>query len=186
MAGRPFPDPESEARFYEMAGRCIAAWAKVDDEAFRIFHACVGGRLKPCAVLYFGWAGISTRLNSTTKMVRATTSAAGLAAWKETIKNLEALSAVRNRIAHQHVASRVEWGAMDMFPPFGDLPLSGHDSEHWFEIAEGQHQAAAGREVKPPLRISDLEAHLVDVARLEAAVRAFCDDRLPGLLQEPS
>ncbi len=180
-----FPDPEAEARFHEMIGRCIAAWAKVDDELFQVFHACVGGHLKQCAIVYYQMPGLSIRRGATDELVKSIlpTTLPGqaihpsLRAWTRAVAGFGDLLGVRRRIAHHHAASRIEPGALDIFPPLGGMPFSGRHSKHWFEVAEGHHEASRGKN-KPALRIDDLKSHVDAVNSLALALRGFCGDTL--------
>jgi hypothetical protein len=46
-----YPSGNSPA-FFEILGRCIVAWAHVDDELFRVFRDCVGPT-EQCAIIYY-------------------------------------------------------------------------------------------------------------------------------------
>ena len=46
--------------FHLMIGECVAGWAHVDDELFRIFHHCVGP-LVQCSIIYYRTPGLDVR-----------------------------------------------------------------------------------------------------------------------------
>jgi hypothetical protein len=56
--------------FYMMVGRCIAEWAKVDDELFRIFRDCVGP-YEQCAIIYYRTPSLSVRLELTDEIIKS-------------------------------------------------------------------------------------------------------------------
>jgi hypothetical protein len=44
---------EAADEFYMMVGYCIAEWARVDDQLFRIFQACLGATAEQCAIIAY-------------------------------------------------------------------------------------------------------------------------------------
>jgi hypothetical protein len=47
--------------FHRVMGSCIAAWAQVDDQLFRIFRSCIGP-YDQSAVIYYRTPGLDVRL----------------------------------------------------------------------------------------------------------------------------
>jgi hypothetical protein len=56
--------------FYIMIGQCIAAWAQVDDELFRIFRSCLGP-YEQSAIIYYRTPGLDARFGLTDEIVRS-------------------------------------------------------------------------------------------------------------------
>jgi hypothetical protein len=53
-----------------MVGYCIAAWADVDEQLFRIFQDCVGP-LEQSAIIYYKTPGLDARFTLTNEIVRS-------------------------------------------------------------------------------------------------------------------
>src|SRR5271163_2220003 len=95
--------------FHLMVGYCIAAWARIDDELFRIFRACVGP-YKQSAIIYYRTPGLDMRLGLTDELVlsvlpKKDRKSGGhdhpsVKAWKAAKSGFSDLLAIRRRIAH--------------------------------------------------------------------------------------
>jgi len=169
--------------FHAMIGYCVAAWAQVDDELFRIFQQCVG-LPGPSAIIYYRTPGLDARRNLTDEIVQTTLLPGGLksgqhdtrlSAWRTAIKDFRDLLSVRRRIAHHHVGVR-ETGYIeeDYIEPGYFEP-----AESSFEIYVGAHERLRATAAKlPPLLIQDLRAHLKAVNALRDQLRDFFRDVL--------
>ena len=56
--------------FHMMIGYCVAEWAKVDDELFRIFRDCVGP-YEQSAIIYYRTPTLNARLGLTDEIVQS-------------------------------------------------------------------------------------------------------------------
>jgi hypothetical protein len=165
--------------FYMMMGQCIAAWAQVDDELFRIFRDCIGP-YEQSAIIYYRTPGLDVRLGLTDEIVKSVMPKPerisgghdhpDVVAWKAAIVDFRNLLAIRRRIAHHPIAIRYE--------PFqagisrvGEMPPS------WFEIYVSQHEQLRSGEM-PALDIDDLKEHLLAVTLLRDRLHHFFDDVL--------
>lgn len=163
--------------FHMAMGYCIAAWAQVDDELFRIFCDCIGP-YDQSAIIYYRTPGLEVRLNLTEEIVRTTllpswarpgNADPRMKAWKPIAKDFRDLLAVRRRIAHHPVAGRVENG----------VPTADTAAPSWFEIYVGAHERLRDSAAKlPALRADDLRKHLIAVFQLRDHLRAFFHDVL--------
>jgi hypothetical protein len=163
--------------FHLMIGECIAGWAHVDDELFRIFHHCVGP-LVQCAIIYYRTPGLDVRFGLVDEIVgsvlpkREPRSGGkdhpSVRAWKTAKGNYQSLLGVRRRIAHHPV--QIQHFARY----YGDAPpLS------WFEVYVNNNERLREKEANiPPLRIDDLRSHLVNVDRLSGRLHQFYYDVL--------
>jgi hypothetical protein len=174
-----------------MIGQCIAEWARVDDELFRIFRDCVGP-YEQCAIIYYRTPGLNVRLGLTDEIVRSVLPNRQknskqrdhpyVTEWKEIYKEFDSLLGIRRRIAHHPVEIKQmpmafgfgEAGDRVGFDqgPFGDF--SAQWPESWFEIYVSQHERlrkkAAGL---TPLLVTDLRAHLFATGALSSRLRKF-------------
>jgi hypothetical protein len=57
--------------FYMMIGYCIAEWAGIDDELFRIFQHCTGAKEQQAAIIYYRTPGLNVRLGLVDEIVRS-------------------------------------------------------------------------------------------------------------------
>jgi hypothetical protein len=156
--------------FHMMIGYCVAEWANVDDELFRIFHNCVGP-LEQSAIIYYRTPTLNARLGFTDEIVQSVLPKRpkksgghyhlSVKAWKDAIQGFCKLLGTRRRIAHQPISVRhgPSW------PLSLDLSwILGPPS--WFEIYVGQHEQLRSGGDLPPLKVDDLKEHLTDVAAL--------------------
>jgi hypothetical protein len=52
-------------------GDCIAEWAGIDDELFRIFQHCTGAKEQQAAIIYYRTPGLNVRLGLVDEIVRS-------------------------------------------------------------------------------------------------------------------
>lgn len=176
------PWQELGEQFHMMIGVCVAAWAGVDDQLFRIFHACVGP-YEQCAIIYYRTPGLDIRLELTDELVlsilpRKKRKSGGhddraVKAWKQAKNGFKDLLAVRRRIAHHPVTIKSEpirladLGKLREFPP------------SWFEIYVSYHEQQREKSTDiPPLKIDDLRDHLIAVGALSSRLHNFYLDTL--------
>ena len=101
--------------FHMMIGYCIAEWAKVDDELFRIFRDGVGP-YEQSAIIYYRTPTLNARLGLTDEIVQSVLPKRpkksgghyhpSVKAWKVAIEGFCNLLAIRRRIAHQPISIR--------------------------------------------------------------------------------
>jgi hypothetical protein len=164
-----------------MVGRCIAEWAKVDDELFRIFRDCVGP-YEQCAIIYYRTPGLDVRLHLTEEIVKSvlpkTQRKSGghdhpsVTAWKAVAKDFRDLLGTRRRLAHHPVA--VQHGSI--WPLNLDLSYM-LAPPSWFEINVSQNEQLKSGEL-PALKVHDLEVHLTAVTAIRDRLRHFFSDIL--------
>jgi hypothetical protein len=165
--------------FHMMIGYCIADWAKVDDELFRIFRDCVGP-YEQSAIIYYRTPGLNVRLELTDEIVKSVLPKPqkqsgdhdhpSVKAWKAAKKDFRDLLSTRRRIAHHPI----KHGAIWPFDPALSLLLSWPP---WFEIQIGQHEQLRSGKL-PDLQLDDLKAHLSAVAALRERLQHFFSDVL--------
>jgi hypothetical protein len=177
------PETRDELRdtFHMMIGYCIAEWANVDDELFRIFRDCVGPA-EQCSIIYYRTPGLDVRLNLTDEIVKSvlpkTARKSGghdhvsVKSWKAAIKDFRDLLGVRRRIAHH--PNTIKYGAS--WPLILDLRYL-LAPQSWFEIYVSQHEQLRSGEL-PALKLDDLKAHLTAVEALRARLQYFFSDVL--------
>jgi hypothetical protein len=180
---------EAADDFHMMIGYCIAEWAKVEDELFRIFHAALQCPKEQAAIVYYRTPTIRSRLTLTDDAVSAILPRHksgshphdDLKFWDRVVtKKICSLLETRNRIAHHpveirqatisHIATATTPAgsivANEPDPPVtseaGDVAtFIGTVAESWFEIYESQNEQLRGKSApKSPLLIDDLRAHL--------------------------
>jgi hypothetical protein len=163
--------------FHMMIGYCIAEWAKVEDELFRIFHAALQCPKEQAAIVYYRTPQLEARITLTNEIVHTILpkhiSGAhphdDLKFWDDIVKKkIHDLLSTRRRIAHHPVEiQRVAIPDMDESP------------ESWFEIYESQNEQLRGRSAdKSPLLIDDLRAHLILTRGASAVLYRFYYERL--------
>ena len=165
--------------FHMVVGYCIAEWASVDDELFRIFRHCIGP-YEQSAIIYYKTPGLEPRLSLTDEIVisvlpKPARKSGGhdlpeVTAWKAAITDFRNLLAIRRRIAHHPVAIRQQPLAWDVSR--FDLP-----PPSWFEIYVNEHEQFRTGEI-PALKVEDLKVHLLALTLLRDRLHHFFYDVL--------
>jgi hypothetical protein len=173
---QPEPWRKVADEFHIEMGYCISAWARVDDELFRIFRDCIGP-LDQSAIIYYRTPGLNVRLDMTNELVQTTLLPSWerpghadprLKAWKAAIKPSRDLLSVRRRIAHQPV----RWEPRHVGTRLGAAPS-------YVELYVGANERLRDSQAKlPPLNIDDLRSHRAAVNQLSERLREFYHDVL--------
>lgn len=166
--------------FHMMIGYCIAEWAKVEDELFRVCHAALRCPKEQAATVYYRTPQLEARLTLTDEVVRAVLPKHkpgdhphdDLKFWIDVLKQVRDLVPTRNRIAHHPV--EVRHAAFYADVSYLDVP-----PDSWFEIYESQNEQLRGRSAgKSPLLVEDLRAHLTLTGGVSSLLHRFYYDRL--------
>ncbi len=192
---------EKTREFFETLGRCISAWAMVDDELFRIFRDCIGP-YEQCAIIYYRTPGLDLRLNLTDEIVesvlpRPERKSGGhvhksVKEWKALFNKFKKLLEVRRRLAHHPVSLKYEWcyqltedsyGLAQLFsgkpPKMGLLPKRIH------AIDVGEHERLRKKSgAMQSLTERDLLIHLSSVRTLANDLNEFSRVVLTRRLEE--
>ncbi len=181
------------AEFFEALGRCIAAWAAVDEELFRIFSWCISPR-EQAAIVYYRLPGLDIRLAHVDEIVRSILPKLGkpgdhhhasVKTWSGMRATFDTLLGKRRRMAHHPVTSRYStppgfYGYAYYGQAFNSSPLLS-----WLEISAGEHEQLRGRpNDRESMNIADLKAHLTAVRKLANDLNAFLGDVLIPRLEE--
>lgn len=178
MAAEPPKSPYQALgeRFHLMMGECVAAWANVDTQLFRIFHECMRAPLEQCAIVYYRTPGLDARFGLVTELVQSVLpkrprKSGGqdhpdVKAWKTAIAGYQKLLSVRRRVAHHPVAIRRE--------PHRIGQRIGADLPSWFEIYVGEHERLREKDADlPALKADDLWEHVIAVSGLTRRLHLF-------------
>jgi hypothetical protein len=174
---------EAAAEFYMMIGYCVAEWAKVQDELFRICHAALRCPKEQAAIVFYRTPQLDARLTLTDELVRLilpkhTAGAhphADLKFWNDILKQTRELSSSRNRIAHHPVELRS--AAKYWNVSYWNVP-----PESWFEIYLSENEQLRGRSAdkSQPLLLDDLRAHLTLTRGIGELLPRFYYEKLVG------
>jgi hypothetical protein len=172
------PNSETANRFYELLGRCIYAWAKVDDELFLIFRDCLGP-YEQSAIIFYRTPGLDLRLNLTAEIVESVLpkperkSGAhphdSVKIWRKLAKEFRGLLSTRRRLAHHPVSVRADaYFSFDGSSTFGGAPFySGQPINPRLELHTGHHEQLRDLSSNlQPLTEDDLKGHLSAVHQL--------------------
>jgi hypothetical protein len=163
--------------FHMQIGYCIAEWANVDDELFRIFHECLGAPIERSAIVYFRLPGIDIRLGTTDELVRAelpnperpSGGHLGESAkkWSEIRNELQGLLGTRRRIAHHPVNMNARLTEAEMEAGYVEV-------NSWFELAVGDNERLRTKSnTQPNLGIEELKTHWRLVNALTEKLQVF-------------
>jgi hypothetical protein len=183
-SGKATPTTQEPAadEFHKMIGYCIAEWAKVEDELFRICQLALRCPKEHAAIIYYRTPGLNARLTLTDELVRAVLPKhkagahphADLKFWSDVLKQTQHLLPTRNRIAHHPVDLRSAAFYLDV--SYLDVP-----PESWFEIYESQNeQLRAKSSDKSPLLVGDLRAHHTLTTGISNILSRFYYEKLAG------
>ncbi len=196
MTQTPSKQPHEEGReFYELLGRCISAWAIVDDELFRIFRDCVGP-YEQSAIIFYRTPGLDLRLHLTDEIVRSvlpkTEKRSGahphksVKIWSKLIVDFESLLSVRRRLAHHPVSLKYDEYFSFGQTSFGTAPFySGQPPQRRLQVQASDHERLREKSAKlSPLTKSDLSNHLSSVRKLANSLNEFLREHVQRQLEE--
>jgi hypothetical protein len=190
VTDKPTKMPGEEGReFFEILGRCIAAWASVDDELFRIFRECVGPH-EQSAIIFYRTPGLDARLNLADEIVKSAFPRPdqsnahpplGVKAWNALVSKFKDLLHVRRRLAHHPVGQG--WPSENGTALVGSSEIGGSMLNEplysRLEVDVGEHERARRSSASlKPLTITDLNQHLSSVRALANALNDFLRDVL--------
>jgi hypothetical protein len=184
--------------FHMMMGYCIAEWAAVDQELFKIFHLCVG-RLTPSAIVYYRMSGLNPRMDATDEIVKSMLQpepkksgahdSPDVEAWKAALGDGRRLLEDRRRIAHHPTGMRFKGANFD-FASDPNLVRLKLQELTGFEIYVSYTERRRPKSAKlSALGIDDLKSHLVAVTALRDRLNHFFNDVLlnrPELFPPPA
>jgi hypothetical protein len=181
--------------FHMMVGYCIADWARIEDELFRIFQACLRASAEQCAIIYYRMPGLDIRLGLVDEIVKSilpkkpkrsgSHEHQDVKRWNRVFTDCKNLLSVRRRIAHHPVRAQYK-----MKPVWGPIPWflsqdagAPQMAQASFEIYVSQNEQSRGKDDGPsPLTITDLQQHLKATAKLYSELNAyFCTVLGPSL-----
>jgi hypothetical protein len=178
MTGGPRKTPQELAdEFYMIAGQCIAQWAITDDALFILCAKILQCAVEHAAIVYYRVSTLDMRLTLTSDLVGSIIPKPksgevlhpDLKLWREIEKTCRDLLQIRNRIAHEPVWPAFRMGYDEDFKA-NRVFLAG------FELYANQHERSRGRKDKPPLRIDQLQSHLIAVNPLSGRIHIFGRD----------
>jgi hypothetical protein len=179
---------QTRNEFHMMIGYCVAEWAGIDDELFRIFQHCTGVKEKQAAILYYRTPGLDSRLKMVDEIVRSVLpkkpDRAGshdhpdVKRWKKISAQCSNLFGTRRRIAHQPVR------AQETLAPAGPPPIpylyimdqsvNNMTMQASFEIYTSQTEMMRGKESKlSPLTLTDLQEHQKTTSQVRSQINMF-------------
>ncbi len=188
----PTPPPNdwfaARDEFLKQVGTCITRWAAVDDELFRIFHECVGGTPKQCAILYYRISGLDQRFATTDELVRSVLPVKDVREgshnprevqlWEAAIKGYQDLLHKRRLIAHQPLQVKLDQYYIkhphELWmpgPKYGIPP-------HVIYESESERLRERGKNKGIPLDISHLRDHVNFVSSLQFRLHHFLNETL--------
>jgi hypothetical protein len=192
----PTQSPSEEGnKFYELLGRCISAWAIVDDELFLIFRNCLGP-YEQSAIIFYRTPGLDVRLHLTTEIVLSVLPKSekksgahphrSVKAWNRIVVDFEELLSVRRRLAHHPVSHRYDEYFAFGQTSFGSASFySGQPIQRRFQVHVGDHERLREKSAKLlPLTKTDLASHLSLVRTLANRLNDFLREHLQRQLEE--
>jgi hypothetical protein len=167
----------SVEEFFTWLGKCITAWAQVEEHLFEICVHSLGATRHRVAIVYYRTPTLDGRLQLTNELVRTILPARDPPAgghdhpdtqkWDELRSQINDLLPVRNRMAHHPVTYK----ALGRMPVLGlgtpgtpgqgfALPVIGS----WYESYVSEAEKLRGKhEDLKPLMVPDLSDHWVSV-----------------------
>ena len=196
MTQAPPRSPSEEgSKFYELLGRCVSAWAIVDEELFLIFRFCLGP-YEQSAIIFYRTPGLDLRLHLTTEIVLSALPKSEkksgahphrhVKAWDRIVIDFQKLLSVRRRLAHHPVSHKYDEYFAFGQTSFGSAPFySGQPIQRRFQVHVGDHERLREKSAKlPPLTETDLASHLSSVRTLANRLNDFLREHLRPQLEE--
>jgi hypothetical protein len=179
-------NPEDVSKeFYELVGRCIKAWARVESGLFEICAFVLKAPREQAAVIYYRTPSIDTRLELTHELVRFVMpqrerkegghDAPIVSKWNELRSAIKEMLPARNALAHHPVRQQ---------QPI-TVGISLRDKERpprvvvgapWLELAMSAEEELRQRGKKEPIKHADLPGHLTSVRSLAVRLDDFYEE----------
>jgi hypothetical protein len=99
---------EGADEFFTWLGKCITAWASVENHLFEICVSSLGTTKHRAAIVYYRTPSLDARLELTNELVLTVLPARerDVKIWDNIKKEIKSLSPIRNRLAHHPVEQR--------------------------------------------------------------------------------
>jgi hypothetical protein len=178
------PNPERD-EFYMWIGHCISAWAKVEEQLFKICWQSLQAPKNQAAIVYFRIPGLDARLGLVTELVKAVLpkpqrkngghTPPSVRKWNGVDSAIRDRLGIRRRIAHHPVRTNEA-----SFPFKDNDAFKGESlSFSWYEVHISEHEIARGRDATPQnLILTDLVDHDAAVLKLAGELKSFYEDVL--------
>ena len=153
---------EKSDEFYMLIGKCIKAWAYVEDRLFELYVLATAGTREANARKFFNLPGAGARLAETDAALRR--ASLGADPWETIRSSIKAKLNVRNLVAHSPVRKHTNYTMYTWGKP--------NRTESWMEVAISENERLGGK-TDSPVRDTDLSDHLAGVERDGAALDAF-------------
>jgi hypothetical protein len=179
-------DPQKRAReradeFHMAMGYCIAEWANIEEQLFRLCELCIG---KPAqaAIIYYRTPGLRPRLDLAAELIRSiiprfnnednNKNHPDYKIWSDILSDIINNISIRNRIAHYPVETK--------YPNFFDLDpfnliTGGLGGTRHFIVGHKKENLRERFSAKPPLSLSDLHNHLETTKNIVSKLQQFYD-----------
>jgi hypothetical protein len=155
-------------------GKCITAWARVEEHLFEICVTALGTTKQKTAIIYYRTPTLDARLKLTDELIRTTLPKRerkdgghdhpDLTNWDNIRKEIGDTLPIRNRLAHHPVANRTIDGATGAVAELFS----------WHEIYESDSEQLRGHREKPkPLLAPDLGNHRLAIEQLITKLELF-------------
>lgn len=166
-----------------MIGNCITEWAQVENALFEICWRALQCPKERAAIVYYRTPTIDARLKLTNELVKSALpkrerKAGGhdhsdVKEWNDIVAGFEKLLRIRSQIAHHPLMWRLR-------PTEVPDPVGGVVVESWFEIYVSHSEALReGSSKYKPLKLEDLQNHLVSVNQITFLLNNFARVTLP-------
>ena len=166
----------SANEFFTWLGKCITAWAQVEDHLFEICLHSLGATKPRVAIVYYRTPTLDARLKLTDELVRTVLPARDppdgghdhpdTKKWSQLRRQIAELLPVRNRMAH-HPVTYKDLGRMQVLGIAGFVSGEGVALPviaSWYEsdVSEAEKLRGKHEDIKP-LTAPDLSRHRVSV-----------------------
>jgi hypothetical protein len=175
--------PKQHDEFMTLLGFCITAWAKIEEQLFKICELCLGARPDRVAIVYYRTPTVDARMKLVDELVGTAlpTKTPGehdhpdVITWSSIVKDAGALLHIRRRIAHHPVRAKIN------LPPGTYKPKAFWylEPNSWLEIYESEtERLRTGKELQP-LKTDDLKKHAKALTEVGNRFAQFRKDVLP-------
>jgi hypothetical protein len=185
-------DPDA---FFTWTGKCITAWANVEDHLFEICLFSLGCTRDKAAIVYYKTPNLDARLSLTDELLRTVLpprerESGGhdhqdVKYWNETRLTIIDMLSTRNRLAHHPVEQKK---IVPVFIKPDGTQSTDAESEavsslmtfSWYESYVSEAEKLRGRhENLKPLTTPDLSSHRVEIESLKTRLEIFRVHVLP-------
>lgn len=191
-------DPYKQAsdKFHLALGYCVAKWAEIEDQLFRLCWTALRSPIKQAAIIYYRTPSIDARLTLATELVSSLYprkvsgehDSEDMKRWRSLEADIRELLRIRNRLAHHPVAGYLLHDGEYVEGEFSyrEEYFSDPNVSAYFQSDVGYYESLRGRHDRvSALKYDDLDAYYSKLADIVRRLNLFWHQALRPKAGDP-